>query len=515
MNKVVLNSLALYANMAVTMIVTLLGVRYVLDVLGKEEYGVYMLISSIVLLFSFINVGMAASTQRFLSFDLGRGAEGEIKETFYTSLVIHLSIATLITVLLLLVGSFFIQRVLAIPPALLGSAHIVLACMTGGIVFTVLAAPYEGAMNAHEDIYVIAGINILEAVLKLAAALSLFLIEGDRLVVYALLIMLVQGNSFLLKRAYSRRRYAETHYRFHRPSDTERLKHIARFAGWSLVGQGASIGRFQGVSILLNVFFGVAVNAAYGIAQQIFGFLLFFAGSIVRPLRPLIVKKEGAGLHDDMVRLAFTACRFPFLLLSFVIIPLFVNMPLVLDVWLTEVPDGALMFSRAMLIAIILNQLTIGLEVAIDSVERIKRLHLIIGALNLSPLLIGYVLFRFGFPPAAIFWTIIAEEAVAVTARTFIAKRETGLSAAAFFRRVALPCLAVVALSFFATLLLAEPIAAPLPRLIATTFFSATLTSFLAYRFCLSEQEKTYLKNITHAVKQRFLHDNNKNNHIH
>lgn len=203
-DRVLVNTLALYLNMGVTMGVTLLATRFALQALGKEAYGVYMLVANITAMLSFLNVAMAGATQRFLSYSLGAAGEGKkLGQIFYTSIVLHLIIAAVLSVAILLLGGLGIACLLDIPAPLTQAAYVVLAGLAAGVVFSVVSVPYEAAMNAHEDIYQIAGINIIDASLKMLATCALFLFEEDRLQIYALLIMCIGGITYLLKRTFS------------------------------------------------------------------------------------------------------------------------------------------------------------------------------------------------------------------------------------------------------------------------------------------------------------------------
>lgn len=505
-NKVALNSIALYLNMAVSMGVSLLATRFVLDALGRTDYGIYALIANIVAMFSFLNVAMAAATQRYLSYAIGAGSPDQLKRIFYSSQLIHWSIAITLVILLLSGGMMFIEQILNIPSADIGKARIVLFCMVAGIAFTVSAVPYEAAMNAHEDIFVIAGINIAETTLKLVISIAILYVPSHRLVIYSAGITGVSLFAFACKRAFSRRHYDECRQRFHRIQDYSLIKGMTSFAGWNLIGAGTSIARYQGAAILLNLFFGIAANAAYGLAQQVNGFLMFFSNSTVRPLRPQIVKSEGAGKHNTMVILSFSTCRLTFLLLSLMIIPLYINMPFILRVWLTTVPEGTLEFCRLFLLITLISQLSIGLVVALESVGRIKRLQLFVGSMHIVALPVGYLLFKKGMPASSILYCVVIEEIVGTICRTFIARRDAGIPAKSYFLHLALPCLACTLISFaLSTWITSGLEESPLLRLCVSTLLSTVLLCITAYRYCLSAWEKNKIQTLLLSIRDRKL----------
>ena len=502
-NKLALNSLALYVNMGFTMLATLLGTRYVLEALGKEEFGLYALIGSIVAMLSFLNVAMAAATQRFLSYAIGAKNEGQVREIFYTSVIIHLAISFVLSAFLLAGGEFMIYNVLDIAPQYLHLAEYVLWCMIAGVMFTINAVPHEATMNAHEDISQIAVINILEATLKLGAAIVVLFLSSDKLLVYALLVLFSQAFAFVCKSGFSKRHYGEATYTFHRLQDHTLVKNMLGYAGWNLIGAGCSIARYQGAAILLNAFFGLAINAAYGVAQQINGFILFFANSIVRPMRPLIVKSEGAHEHEKMHELSYTTCRITFLMMSFAIIPLYQNMPYVLSIWLDQIPEGTLQFCRAFLLIALVNQLSVGVVIAIESVGYIKRLQLVVGTMHLAALPLGYAAFVMGYSAYSIMLCILIEEIVATVFRLWVAKKDAGLPWRPYVETTLIPCVLSFVLCSVATYFAAIWIDHTLSRFIFSTFCSTLVLALLGYFVCLTAYEKQMLKTVWNSLLKR------------
>ncbi|MBQ8866999.1 MAG: hypothetical protein IJ013_04675 [Bacteroidaceae bacterium] len=499
-HRIAYNTVALYANMVVTMLVTLLGTRFVLEALGQRDYAVYTLLTSMVLMLSFVNVAMANATQRYLSFSLGADDKVQVKEIFYNSTVIHAVVALFLGILLLGVGLPAIHYWLDIPRDLQNEAVVVLLCMIAGVVCTVLSVPYEATINAHEDIFVIAGINVLEAVCKLGAAVVVLNINGERLITYSVLIMCASLIAFLGKRFYSRKQYEETNYVWHRVRDYQLIKNMMSFAGWNLIGVGCSLARYQGAAILLNKFFGLLINAGYGVAQQVNSFLLFFANSAVRPMRPHIVKCEGAGEHLKMIKLANSTSRLTSLMLSLVIIPLYINMPLVLDVWLAEIPYGALEFCRGFLIITLIGQLSIGLQIALESVGRIKRQHLIIGTMHILPIPVAYILFKCGFSYVYIIYSIIIEEIVGLFIRTYIARKDADFPVKGFIFRHVLPCVSIILVAFAVSANMAALCQNNWVKLFVSTISSTIVLGILSYVLCLTAWEKEKMKELLSSI---------------
>lgn len=490
-SRIAINSLSLYINMIVTMAVTLLGTRFVLEALGERNYAVYALVANIVALFSFLNVAMAGATQRYLSYYMGSKNNNSLKEIFYNSIVIHLTIALISAVLLTAIGIPAIEYWLEIPTDLKEDTIIVLLCMIGGIIFTVISVPYEATMNAHEDITIIATINIFDAICKLLSAIAVMYISNNRLTIYAFLIMCSSAIALTCKLTYSRSKYNETHFTWHKIENNRLLKQMMVYAGWNLIGNGCSIARYQGAAIVLNNFFGLAYNAGYGISQQVNGFLMFFANSAVRPMRPHIIKSEGAGHHDKMIEYTLSASRLTSMMLAVAMIPLYVNMPFILEIWLNnDIPSGALEFCRGFLIITLIGQLTIGHQLALESVGKIKRQHTILGSLHLLALIAAFILFKVGMQYYYIIYCIIAEEVLCIAVRTYIAKKDAGIPIAKFIYTHFIPCTVSILITFIATYKFSCIIDSNIMRLLLSTVLSTLLLTVLSFTICFNKGEK-------------------------
>ena len=114
--------------------------------------------------------------------------------------------------------------------------------------------------------------------------------------------------------------------------------------------------------IILNIFGGTVVNAAFGIANQVNGQMNYFSTSLLQAIEPQIMKSEGAGDRDRMLRLSILTCKLSFFLISFFSIPIIIKLPYILELWLKNVPDYTVIFCRIILFATIISQSTLGLQ---------------------------------------------------------------------------------------------------------------------------------------------------------
>ncbi len=495
----------MYLNMIVNVLVQLISVRILLDAMGVEDYGIFTLIAGVVAMFAFINVAMSASTQRFLSYAIGEGKLEKLKEVFYQSVVLHLIIGGIVLLLLEVGGNYYVFHILKAPENRIAATAILLHCITASTFVNIITVPYEADINANEDIRTIALINILEALGKLAVAVVVYYATCDKLILYGMLIMLCLIGTLTLKRVYCLRHYAESHFHWRKIQNMKQIRDIMSFTAWNLIGSGCSLARYQGTGMILNQFFLLAVNTAYGIAQQINALFLFFANSVVRAIRPQIVKSEGMGQRDRMLRLSISTCKITSLMVALLAIPLGVNIPYVLNLWLgSSVTYETVMFCRYFLAIVFVNQLTIGIQVAFESIGRIKEQQCLVGSLHLLPLLIGFVCFRLGFSADSIMLCVLVEEFVALGIRVILAVKLMHLDWKFFVLRVVLSCIAGVGLILVATYYLGDAfVLQPLFQLFVTSVFSTFTLGAAAYFLIFNHFERGVVNVFLTYVMQR------------
>lgn len=504
-NRVIANTGYLYVNMIVTMLIQFFSVRIVLKALGQTDYGIYAIVAGVVTLFSFINVAMAAATQRYLSFAIGEADGEKLRRTFYYSVVLHFFIGLLVLAMLEFGGLYYIGHYLRLPLERVGSARILLHCIAVSTFVNIITVPYEADINANENMGAIASINILDSVMKLATAYYVLYASGDKLIVFGVLTMASMCITLVIKRVYCLAKYAESHIRLAPIRDVRLIRDMGSFAMWNLIGTGCGAARYQGTGMVLNYFFNIGINSAYGIAQYVNGLLLFFANTIVRAIRPQIVKSEGAGNHDRMLRLSETTCKITTLMVALVAVPLFAVMDAVLTLWLGA-PQSAdcVMFCKSFLLIVLINQLTIGLGIAIESEGNIRTLQMILGTLHIVALPLGFVCFMLGCPPVAIMLCIIAEEIVGLFLRSAIASRQVGLQAVRFLKKTVLPCVLVIAFSFAITSLADSIVGENMwARFGAAAIVGTLPLCALSYFLLLSAAEKNTINNFLATVLRR------------
>ena len=94
--RIAKNTLLLYVRMLFMMVIGLYTSRVILDKLGEVDFGIYNVVGGFVTMFTIISGAMTTATQRFLSFEIGKGEDGDVKSIFSTMIYIHIFLALVI-----------------------------------------------------------------------------------------------------------------------------------------------------------------------------------------------------------------------------------------------------------------------------------------------------------------------------------------------------------------------------------------------------------------------------------
>lgn len=494
-NRVAFNTAILYGRMLITMGISLFSTRIILNALGSTDFGIFNLIAGIITMLSFLNSAMSTSTQRFLSFFQGQDNIKKQKSVFTNSLVLHITIGLILVFALEIIGLFLFDGFLNIPDNRIYASKIIYHFMSLTVFFTVISVPFTGTLVAHENMIWVAIVAIVETFLKLGIALSLLIISNDKLIVFGFLTACVSIVSCILYASFCIKKYDECTLDRLFVVDKSLLKELSSFAGWNLFGSLCGIGRNQGTAVILNIFFGAVVNAAYGIANQVSNQLMFFSSTMLRALNPQIMKSEGNGDRERMLRLSMTASKFGFFLLAILAIPCIFEMEQILKFWLNNIPEHTVLFCQLFLVATLINQLTIGLQSAIQATGNIKYYQVIVGSILLLNLPVVYITLSMGQPPEIAIAVFSLIELIACCFRLFFLKKIAGLSIKDYistvFIKEVIPVTLSIIVCFFLVIYLENEY-----RFLFTLFSSMTIFTLGVYFGGLEVKEKKYINGL-------------------
>lgn len=393
--RIAKNAVLLYLRMGMTVLVGLYTSRVVLRVLGVEDYGIYGVVGGIVALLDFLKGSMSGATSRFITFELGTGNTGKLKATFMSAVWVHVIISIAIIVLAETVGLWFLYNKLVIPDGRMTAAFWVFQFSIIASFFSVTQVPYDSTIMAHEDLDFLAYVEMGSAISKLGIVFLLQCIVFDKLILYAFLYACVIICTILVKRCYCKKHYIEAQLVLR--LDKTIVKKMLSFSFWDLFGTFSINTKIQGRIFLLNMFFGVAVNAAATVANSLAGSVMNFTWAIVQPFRPQIIKQYATGNIKQMEDLAASAVKYSLLLISTMMIPVLIETKYIFTLWLGTVPEHSVEFCR---LIIIYSYLHIALSIPMAIIQAtgyIKRLNMTMSICYLSVLGVTYILFSIGF----------------------------------------------------------------------------------------------------------------------
>lgn len=440
--RIAKNTLMLYARTLFTMFVSFYTSRVVLRALGVVDYGVYNVVGSSVAMYSMLSGSLASAISRFITFELGRGNREKLERVFSTAVTVQLMLALVVVLLAETVGLWFLTHEMDIPPERLAAAHWVYQFSVITFAIGLVSVPYNASIIAHEKMSTFAYIGIFEALSKLGVAYVISTTRADRLVIYALLLMLIAVTVRLIYGIYCKRRFEECSYRF--TYDKPLLKEMASFAGWNFIGASSAVLRDQGGNIIINILGGgPAVNAARGFAVQISAAIQSFVQNFMTALNPQITKSYANGEHSYMMSLIFRGARFSYYILLLLALPVIINADYILTLWLVDVPAHTAPFVQLVLIFALSESLANPLVTAMLATGRIRNYQLVVGGIQLLNLPIAYVALRCGGAPEMVYVVAIGLSVCCEMARLLMLRGMIGLSVRSFLREVYFNVIAV------------------------------------------------------------------------
>lgn len=503
--RVLVNTIAQYTRTIINMVLSLYTVRVVLLALGESDFGIYTLVAGVVSMLAFVTNSLVTTTQRFVSFNQGKGDLEKVTEVFNNSQIIHLVLGLIIVICLEILTPFLFNGFLNIPPERCKTAMYVYQIVIVMLFLTFVTAPFRALLISHENIVYISCVDVLDGILKVVMAIFLTYANFDKLLLYAIMMMTVQLFNFVMLAGYCYRKYEECRFPDYKLLTLEYVKDMLSFAGWSIYSTGCIVGRQQGVAIVLNKTMGPLVNAAYGLAFQIAGYTSFLSSALVNAIVPQIVKSEGAGDRERALRLSSITCKFMFFLLSAICIPCIFEVDQLLSVWLKDVPANAALFCIMVMLSSMIDSLTVGLAHINQAIGRIGMYSVVVNTPKLMCLPIIYIGMRLGGGVVFVLVSYVAVEFLSAIVRLPFIKRTTGLNLKDFvnnvFMRELLPLCVCVAVCFVCCWFFSFPY-----RFVVTFVLSFVAYMASIYAVGLTQYERSIVETLIRQLKSRIYH---------
>lgn len=468
--RIAKNTLMLYFRMLFIMIVSLFTSRVVLNTLGVTDYGIMNAVGGFVALFSILTNSMSRSISRFITFGLGKGDKDRMKVIFSTALTIQFAVSLIIAVLIETVGLWFLYNKMVIPQERVGAAVVVLHCSAISTILSLISVPYNAAIVAHERMGAFAYISILEVSLKLAIVYLLYISPWDKLAFYSVLLCIVGLIIRSIYAIYCKRHFEECTYKF--VIDKSLLKDMGGFAGWTFLDNGCYTLNNQGTNVLMNLFFGVTMNTARGLASTVEGAVRSFVGNFAVALNPQIIKSYAAGNLNYMHRLICMGAKYSCFLILFFGIPICVETHMLLKLWLGIVPQYTVTFVRLSFILAITMIVGDTMSVAITATGKMRKYQIWNCCFAATVFPITYLVYKTGMPAYSFYLVYTAESVVMIFVRAKIVCKQIDMNPVQYYKEVLLKVFIVFVPAFCLPFLISQALNESVTRFFITTLLS-------------------------------------------
>ncbi len=423
--RIAKNTLYMYLRMLVTLAVSLYTARINFQALGIDNYGIYNIVGSIIVFFAFINQGLTTATRRYITAEIAQGTEDSQRNVFNLAICSHILIAIIIVVLGETIGLWAVNSFLNIPQERMFAANVVYQLSVFTAIMNVMQAPYTAAITAHEKMNIYAYISIFTVVAQLAVAFGVLYIDGDKLIIYAILLSISNLIVIIINRVYCHHTFAMC--TFSRPYNKGLLKEMFSYMGWNLGGQAMVVLTNQGVSVLVNMFFTVAANAAMGVSNQITQIVNNFVTNFQVAFNPQITKQYVSNNFEEMNKLAIRSSKYSSYLVLLFLIPICCQIQNFLSIWLGEYPQYSVEFCILTLIGIYLDAIAAPFWMILCSDKNVKKYQIVMSSIYSFNFLGALLLLKFGLPPYSVIIARVFVYFIALVARLKLLKEKNPL----------------------------------------------------------------------------------------
>lgn len=504
--KIAKNTAFLYIRMLIVLALSLYTTRVVLNVLGIIDYGIYNVVCGFVSMFAFLNNSLANGTQRFYNFKIGEGKKDELSLVFSSSMLIQIVLAIILLVVLETFGLWYINQKMIIPSERLSAAFWVFQFSVISLIFVILQVPYSAAILAFEKMDYYAIVSIIDAVLKLVIVIVLPFINADQLVIYGVLSLLISVVNFILYAYYCRRHYRkETSFQCS-SKDRKLLRNMTSFSGWNVFGTFAYMIKDQGLNVLLNAFFGPVVNAARGVAMQINGALQGFSSNIVAAIRPQLVQSYSSGNINRVQSMMYSMSRLTFLMLFVLSLPIMIELPYILDLWLSNnVPKYTVVFADLVIINMIITSMNTPLSQVVHATGKMRNYQIGTSITIFTILPVSYVFLKLNYSPISAFVVSIVISVINQIVCLILLRKIFPFSIRDYFKVVAVPCVLMSIIAPIVPIIVHCYMNEGFVRLFIVVSVSLIISIVLSFSIVLSKGEKQMLLNYTNKFIKKYI----------
>lgn len=495
------NTMLLYVRMLFIMAISLFTSRIVLKALGVEDFGTYNVVGGFIAMFTALSGSFSSAITRFITFELGKKESTKLNIVFCTGVNIQLAMSAIIFFISEIAGIWFLNYHMNIPDERMIAANWVLQCSIGAFILNLISVPYNAEIIAHEEMGAFATISIADIIMKLVIAYLLMIFPYDCLITYAVLFFIVSLITRIAYGVYCKIRFEECNYHF--ILDKELFKEMGKFAGWNFLGSSAFMLNTQGINILMNMYFGVAVNAARGLAVQVDNAIRSFSNSFMTAINPQITKSYSAGQREEMNRLVCQGTKFSSFLFLYLAVPIILEAPFILETWLKTVPDHTIAFVQLVVIGSFMDSVMGNAYwTAIMATGSIKKYQITVALVGVMVFPLSWLLFMLGYGPEATYVVYIIVYSIVLCVRLYYMKTQLKMPYSYFLKYILIRIAPCIALAFILPLPFHYYMNQGWTRLITMVISSALFTTIIIATIGLSKIER---EKICSIIKKKIL----------
>lgn len=490
--KIATNTIILAIQQVFTLVVALYTSRVILQTLGVEDFGIYNVVAGFVTMFAFLNTSMNNAIQRFYNYEYGKNGEEGAKKVYNSAIIIQLILAAVIFLLLETIGVWYINNKLVVPEGRIDTAFWVFQYSSISLLFVIMQIPFSAAITAHEKMLCFASVSILDSILKLAIAIAIQFISGDKLLIYGFLILVISISDFAMFAIYAKRHFSEIVIT--KKQEWGLLKEMLSFSGWNLFGSFAGVAKEQGVNLVLNSFFGPVVNAARGIAYQVAGALKSFVSTVMISGRPQLTQSYAQGNYSRTIQLMFCLSKASFLILLLFSIPVMFEIDYILELWLAaDIPSFTGVFVNLVIVMSLIEALSPPVSFVVHSSGKMAKYQTVTSLIVITIIPVSFITLKFGADAVAVFWLGILFQVLCQVASVMILKGIMDYSIRDYIKDVIMPLIIVSAIASVFVWLLIGLMEFGFLRLVLVTIVSTIFILLGSYIFVLDKSDRSII----------------------
>lgn len=491
--RIAKNSLYLYIRLGIGLIVSLYTSRIILEALGVVDLGIYNVIGSITSMFTWLSASLSNATQRYLNFELGKNNHKRLKQVFQQSLVIFSFFAIIAAVIVIIGGLWLIDYKLNIPSDRIEASRWVLFSTAVTMAITLIGSVFDAVLIAHENMKIYAYVGLSDVFLKLLIVFLLLIVPGDRLIWYAVMLMLLMSISRFIPIVYTVKKYEECKIKF--IWEKSLLKEMAGFTGWNIVGIIVFILNNQGLDILMNIFFGPVVNAAKSVSSQVQHAVTNLSSGFYTAVRPQLIKSYAMGDNEYLYSIIFNTSKYLLFIIGAFSLPIILRIDNILNIWLTVIPQGTSQFITWILLFVLVNSLSDPLSTTVQATGKQKKYILCGNSIYILVFPLAYFAFKLGFPPVTAFKILVFVRAAYIAVILYITNGYVKFGINNYIKRVILPAIIVAAVSIPASFIIDLFLPKNTLGLISFGLLSLVATAISIYFLGLRSNERVVISN--------------------